>query len=102
MNNVILLPTAKTILHHYPKKPGIEVIELVYDGISELTKKQRKLLEKRIKVGDQILEALPKDKKRLFDKYVSLQLDDTCLSIDRAIKWTIENEAEIKDVMLGY
>jgi len=57
-NNIIELPTAKTYLHHNPKKPGPEVIELVYDNsLSRLSKKQKSLMNKRIKLADKIFKA---------------------------------------------
>jgi len=102
MNNVFYLPTAKTYLHNYPRKPGPEVIELVYEeGLSRLTKEQIRLLEKKIRLADQILKALPENKKKLFERYENLQLEDSAINIERAIKWVVNHEAEIKEVMAG-
>jgi len=57
-NNIIELPTAKTYLHHNPKKPGADVLEYVYDhGLMKLAGKQKSLMNKRIKLADKILKA---------------------------------------------
>jgi hypothetical protein len=102
MNNIIELPTAKNYIHSYHKSPGPEVIEFIYDnGLKTLTDKQRKLLSKRIALEDEIIKALPPDKRKLFNRYMDLQLQDSILSINKAIKWTINHEAEINEVMAG-
>jgi hypothetical protein len=102
MNNVLFLPTGKNYIHHYHKKPGPEVIEFIYDnGLKTLTGKQKKLLDKRIALEDEIREALPPEKRILFDRYTDLQMQEICLSTDKAIKWTIEHEAEINEVIAG-
>jgi len=101
-NNIIFLPTAKNYIHRYPKKPGPEVIELVYDNsLSKLSKKQKSLMNKRIKLADKILKALPVEKRKLFKKYTENQLEDSCISIDKAITWVIENEEAIKEILAG-
>jgi len=100
-NNILYLPTAKNYIHRYPKKPGPEVIDLVFDSIKTMNKEQIRLLDQRIRLADEIIKALPEGKRKLFEKYAELQLQDTVLSISRAVKWTIENEAEIKEVMAG-
>jgi len=103
MNNVYIIPTAKTLLYHNPVRPGPEAIDYVYDhGLMELTGKQKKLTKKRIKIADKIIEALPVDKRYLFNEYVELQLKDACMSIDKAIEYTIEHEAQIEEVMAGW
>lgn len=98
-NNILMLPTAKTYLHHHPKKPGSNVLELVYDRGLKLTKKQAKILAKRVELQDKIMQALPPGKRYLFEKYMDLSIADTCMSIDQAILWTVTNEARIYEVM---
>jgi hypothetical protein len=103
MNNIIELPTAKNYIHSYHKKLNLgEVLEFVYNnGLRTITDKQRKLLDKRIALEDEIIKALPPDKRKLFNRYMDLQLQDSILSIDKAIKWTIDHETEINEVMAG-
>jgi len=97
-NNIIELPTAKTYLHHHHKRPGPEAINLVYNNL-RLTRKQARLLSKILALREQIQEALPPDKQPLFEKYIDMQLQDTCLSMDQAILWTINNEHKIDEVL---
>jgi prophage DNA circulation protein len=100
-NNVVELPTAKNYLYNNPKSFGPEVIDLVLDSIKTMNKEQIRLLDKRIKLADEIIKALPENKRKLFEKYTDLQLQDTILIIEKAIKWTINHEAEINEVMTG-
>lgn len=100
MDNLIFMPTGKNYQHCYPKKPGPNLINFIWDkGLQQMTKKQVKLIDKRIEIADQILKYLPDNKKHLLEKYDDLFTADTQILVDRAIKWTLEHEAEIKEEM---
>jgi hypothetical protein len=98
-NNILYLPTAKTNLYNDPKSPGPEVIDLVFDSIKTMDKEQIRILDKIIKLADEILKALPENKRKLFEEYTDLQLQDTILGMEKAVIWTVTHEAEISDLM---
>jgi len=64
MNNVIMLPTEKTYLYNnrnnrtkLNKETINEVINLIYDNISKMTRKQSNNLNERLKIYDKLISA---------------------------------------------
>ena len=64
MNNVIMLPTEKTYLYNnrnnrtkLNKETINEVINLIYDNISKMTRKQSNNLNERLKICDKLISA---------------------------------------------
>ncbi|MHB8276486.1 MAG: hypothetical protein ACYDIA_02375 [Candidatus Humimicrobiaceae bacterium] len=105
MSNLIILPTAKTYLYNgqikLTKETMNEVINLVYDNISNMTRKQSNNLNKRLKIYDELIKLLPPGKHKLLLKYEELNARETDTVLEEAITFVIKNEKEINDVLVN-
>ena len=105
MNNLIMFPSAKTQLYNNPVKINKELINeivcLVCAKLS-MTKEQKKNLNKRVKIYEEIKELLPPGKQKLLSKYEELQLQETDTVLEEAITFMIKNEKEISDTLVNY
>ena len=105
MNNVIMLPTAKTYLYNNKalkinKKTINEAVNLILDKIT-MTKEQKKDLNKRVKLFEEIKELLPPDKINLLLEYEELENKECTTILEEAISFVLENENLINDVMVS-
>jgi hypothetical protein len=101
-----MLPTSKTYLYHKQIKINKgtinEVINLVYDKISKMTRVQENDLSKRLKIYEELKELLPPGKQKLLLKYEELQVKETDVVLEKAITFIIKNEKEISDTLVNY
>ena len=104
--NVCMFPTAKTYLHRnrikLNKETKNELMNLVYDNISKMTRKQSNNLDKRLKIYDELIKLLPPDKHKLLLEYEELNLKGADLALEEAISFVIKNEKEVSEVLTNF
>lgn len=103
MGKLIMLPTAKTRLYNNQiqlnKKTIDNVVMHVLNSMADMTKKQEKDLDKRIKIYGEIEKALSKKQTKLLLKYEELQAKETDKIIEQVISYVVKNENQVLDAL---
>ena len=92
INNVVMLPNAKTYLYHnrirLNKETRNRVMELLYNNL-KMTRNQSKNLDQRLEICEE-------------EKYSNLYAMETDTVLEAAIVYVIQNENEVSEALVNF